>query len=567
MPRLLESLLTKRLKPVIYQNVTKYQLGGVQGTRPQEHLYTMKMILDTFNSAKKPVWISLFDMKKYFDVQRADDATSTLVEKGLSGPLLRLYLAVTQKNVLQVATPVGMSEKFCLGPLTPQGSSYGALVSTINLDAALSTTMDLMSDSVAWMGPVQLRGLAFQDDIAKLSTSKFECQLAQEAIAETITSKQLMFNADKCVTMVAGTGKAADTARSSLNSAPITMAGGDIKQVACDKYLGDIISNVDCAKSAELTVDARLKSVAGPITEILALVTDTRSSFVGPVLTGLTLWNSIIVPKLLTNAAAWIHIIDKTVLKLENCQTMFSRRLLGLPRTAPAAGVLWETGLLPMKWRIVCEKLKLVQHLELRDPSTLAATLWGMEKLGKLDGLRGELEKWITLFSLPRPTKLLTRKQYNRALHRVVSAVSREEIRLVMSRSRKLQYLSARFQAAGPQLGMTNVEEIRFLTRCRLSCHFDFEGDFGCTTKCSCGSENTLAHVRRGCIEYSDLLPDDTEEYFGVETGAALYHKIIDRRKELRGRTSSRALPPPTTAPPAPPRALPACPRVPRDPS
>ena len=41
-----------------------------------------------------------------------------------------------------------------------------------------------------------MRSLEFQDDIAKPSSSKFECQASQETIAEMITSKQLVSGDD-----------------------------------------------------------------------------------------------------------------------------------------------------------------------------------------------------------------------------------------------------------------------------------------------------------------------------------------------------------------------------------
>ena len=56
-------------------------------------------------------------------------------------------------------------------------------------------------------------------------------------------------------------------------------------------------------------------------------------------------------------------------------QTNFYKRLLRLPRTAPKVEMWWETGCLPMHWRIVMAKLSFAQHLEWKEEENLAGKL------------------------------------------------------------------------------------------------------------------------------------------------------------------------------------------------
>ena len=163
-----------------------------------------------------------------------------------------------------------------------------------------------------------------------------------------------------------------------------------------------------------------------------------------------------------------------------------------------------------------------------------------MEREDKIDGIKDEMEKVIKKYGLPAPTRLLSRKQYSRQVKRRVNEESRKEIREGLIQSRKLQYLIGEDQKKGPQIDMTDLQRIQFLTRCRLSCHFEFEGDFGSRTPCPCGEADTLSHVRRGCPEYRDLLPPDPKSYFGVENTEKIYRKIFERKRSLRTR------PPPT---------------------
>ena len=223
----------------------------------------------------------------------------------------------------------------------------------------------------------------------------------------------------------------------------------------------------------------------------------------------------------------------ESVRKLERVQLGFLKRLLQLPRSAPTAGVWWDSGCLPMEWRIVAEKLKFVQHLEWKVGESLAAKLWRLEKEEKVTGLKAELEMYINKYSLPPPSRLMSKAQYKKALKKAVQEEARGEIRIMLTESSKLRYLVGWEQDRGPQMTMTDLERIRFITRCRLGSHSSFTGDFGSGKHCSCGNLDTIGHVRRGCHLYNDILPESYETYNSVELSEAVYKAILARKEEL----------------------------------
>ena len=534
LPRTLEALVTERIKPVVYSTVSPYQLGGIKNTQPTEHLYLLKLLMMLYAEHRVPLWLSTYDMSKFFDIQRWDDSTVTLIAGGMDGSLLRLYEAITRDNRLQVLTPAGPSDWFTTKHLTPQGSSYGALVSSLNLDFSVNQVMAVMAEYLSSFNNIELRSLQFQDDIAKLSTNKAECQLSQEAIAEMIESKQLVLNGDKCKVMILGKFKEADRARQEMEKRPITMAGKKVITGDNEKYLGDFIRNTTVAESVDYTVEQRLRSVAGPILEILALAEDVKSSYIGPVATASLLWEAVLIKKILNNAESWIGISPVTMKKLESVQTNFFKRLLRLPRTAPTLGIWWEAGCLPMHWRVIMEKLKFAQRLEWKQEENLAGRLWKMEKEGKITGLKTEIEEYINKYQLPPPTKLLSKEQYKKVLKRTIKTEARLEMRQKLLESSKLAYLSEWDQKQGPQMTMVDLERIRMITRCRLGCNFAFSGDFGSGIKCRCGEIDTIGHVRRGCPLYADLIPTSTEYIASVEKSELVFAAVLERRQQLK---------------------------------
>ena len=95
--------------------------------------------------------------------------------------------------------------------------------------------------------------------------------------------------------MVLGSSQAAKRARDELRVDPVTMAGLPVKSSTSEKYLGDHIAETNVTDSADLTIQTRIRAVAGPIAEIISLANDVKSSYIGPVSTALILWESIIV--------------------------------------------------------------------------------------------------------------------------------------------------------------------------------------------------------------------------------------------------------------------------------
>ena len=80
---------------------------------------------------------------------------------------------------------------------------------------------------------------------------------------------------------------------------------------------------------------------------------------------------------------------------------------------------------------------------------------------------------------------------------------------------------------------MTDLERIRFITRCRLGSHLAFQGDFGSGARCVCGESDTISHVRRGCYLFTDILPDEYESYNSVEKAEKVYRDIMNRKEEI----------------------------------
>ena len=123
-------------------------------------------------------------------------------------------------------------------------------------------------------------------------------------------------------------------------------------------------------------------------------------------------------------------------------------------------------------------KMSFAQHLEWKGEENLGGKLYRLKKEEKLLGIKEEIEQYVEKYQLPPPTKLLTKIQYKRVLKKSIKHEARLEIWKQLLESSKLSHLASRNQGRALQMTMLDLDRIRLITRCRLSCHFAFLGDW-----------------------------------------------------------------------------------------
>ena len=115
-----------------------------------------------------------------------------------------------------------------------------------------------------------------------------------------------------------GSQKAKSEVNKMLSDKPLMLCGKPMKREKQGKYLGDWLSEDGLTASAAVTVDKRIGLAKLAVFEVRAVLEDCRSAMTGGLLTGITIWESAILPKLLYNAECWFNISSATVKKLEN---------------------------------------------------------------------------------------------------------------------------------------------------------------------------------------------------------------------------------------------------------
>ena len=140
-----------------------------------------------------------------------------------------------------------------------------------------------------------------------------------------------------------------------IDKQPITLYGQPMKVKEKEKYLGDYIGG-SLSESVDSTVDTRCAKLSTTPSEIRAIIEDCRSQSLGGMTVGLDIWETAVVPCLLTNSQTWVDIKDKTVKKLYVFQDNFYRTLLSCPISTPRTSLAWDCGGVRFKFRIMQNK-------------------------------------------------------------------------------------------------------------------------------------------------------------------------------------------------------------------
>ena len=71
------------MKPCIVKSTSKFQIGGIEGHCPQEHLFSVKSVLALNHESNQNTIFQLYDIQKYFDKENLRDAIDTLYQIGI----------------------------------------------------------------------------------------------------------------------------------------------------------------------------------------------------------------------------------------------------------------------------------------------------------------------------------------------------------------------------------------------------------------------------------------------------------------------------------------------------
>ena len=392
--KLLEALITEKMKNNIVDNTPKIQLGGMPGSSSVEHLVVLKTWMKQNEQLKKPGIFNTFDMAKFFDKESLIDCMYSLSKYAkIDNKSYRIWYKINQNTRICVNTSVGTSDYRYIDDSVGQGQVGAALVSSLSIGCAVEEVFrgiisaTIGKPSLNDFESVNLNSVIFQDDIGKMSDNLDDAKIGSQILYDTLCRKVLSVNYDKSKYIIFGSKSQRDNLLNKLKDDPIKMGNTNLPNTKADTYLGDVIHQEGCEKSITETIDARIKKQKNKVEEIIQLAESPVMSITGNSVPAFKLYESIVIPSLLHNCESWIGLTDKHISTLQDFQNDFIRRVLRIPDSTPKSLIQWDVGLLPMKWRIGKSKLNFVSKIMKKDRSNLCRKTIVSEVLNNIKGL------------------------------------------------------------------------------------------------------------------------------------------------------------------------------------
>ena len=389
LPRTVEAMVVKEMEPAIAAATSRFQIGGVQGHRPQEHLFSVKSLVGKYLQEKKMIILVCYDISGFFDKEVLADVVEELHSIGVDPKAERLFYKLNEATRVKVRTGCGDSEWGEVGDILGQGSGGAAKVSALNLSRKLDHLFN-GSTEMAKYGAVKQHPYSFQDDVLVPVESVEDLRAVNIKMTMVMDLMQTELNKTKSGYVLMGTEEQREGVRKRLKEDPLMCGNFEMKELKEEKWLGDYLgeSLKDCVR---LTIKKREAKIRRASFEILNLVKDYRAQRVGGFQTGLVLWESCAIPSLLYNCSTWMEIGNEEIKTLNALQDYFLRLLWGTGPGAPKVALRADTGTRSMESRIWREKIMLVYHVSHLDEGSLAKDMLEEQVANNWQGLASEV--------------------------------------------------------------------------------------------------------------------------------------------------------------------------------
>ena len=108
--------------------------------------------------------------------------------------------------------------------------------------------------------------------------------------------------------------------------------------------------------SALAEVSERAIQIKGATFEVKSIIEEYQMQALDGMMSAWELWERALVPSLLSGAGTWLGNISETEKVCNDLQYFFWRIMLNVPESCPKVGLLCDTKIINMKYRIYKEK-------------------------------------------------------------------------------------------------------------------------------------------------------------------------------------------------------------------
>ena len=229
-----EAMVVKAMEPELREATNRFQIGGVSGHRPQEHIFCVKSVIHKYVQEKKMIILICYDISAFFDKEVLGDLLDELNCIGVDPRAQRLFYQLNKNTKVRVRTGAGDSDWGEVGDIIGQGSSSAAKVSALNLSRKLDRVFEGNTE-LATYGAVKQHPYSFQDDVLTQVESVEGLRAANVKMTEVRDLMQTKLNKSKSGYILMGPEAQVNDARQRIKREPIMCNGFQMMELKEEK--------------------------------------------------------------------------------------------------------------------------------------------------------------------------------------------------------------------------------------------------------------------------------------------------------------------------------------------
>ena len=347
-----ERVIKERNCEKIWNGMSEMQTGGKKKRGPIDNTMVLLSVIERNKYLGKDTYVTFTDIEKCFDNIWLDDAIVDIWRNGMHVRDAIMIKKMNERAQATVITPFGETEEFEVRSTVKQGGVSSVALCCSSLDRVNKIGRKIIT---MYGADIEVNAQAYVDDIESAGSPKvanntiYNCKVLED-------EKQLTVNTDhgKSAQMVVK-GNEEDIKRTITEC----VTRGRISSVTEYNFLGTIIDesgtygvNIRRMKGKVQAMITSTKQV-GSVHEVGHMATQTR----------LKLHETAIIPSVLYNAEAFPTITDEETKDLEKLQHNILVQLFEIPESTPYVGILMETGIWMMEFRVHYRKLMLYHRI------------------------------------------------------------------------------------------------------------------------------------------------------------------------------------------------------------
>ena len=212
----LTSNLGKLFNEVLYARILKFlnlnkiihenQIGFKEESRNTDHIFTLKSIIEIYESQKKKVFAAFIDLRKAFDTVWHKGLFYVLLKHNFSHKIFKMVHSMYQDTHCKIKFKTGISRDFISRDFVSTcGVKQGDVLSPILFNLYINSIVDDLekakTDPVI-VGDVQVKSLLYADDIILLSSTQEGLQNSLNVSSNFCSSWKLDVSQEKSKAIV-----------------------------------------------------------------------------------------------------------------------------------------------------------------------------------------------------------------------------------------------------------------------------------------------------------------------------------------------------------------------------